>query len=102
MDNVIKRFRGKKTGQGHEVVIKKVHDVITIGFKHLGEYEEEYDPFIQVAHIERTGDAYRVGWFHDDAEEPTDTSEFTRDEDLFAALNEAVEQRSKEAGPMGG
>ncbi len=102
MDNIIKHFRGRKTGQGHELVVKKEHDAITIGFKHSGEYEEEYDPFIRVARIERTAGVYHVGWYHDDAEEPTDSSKFTREEDLIAALHEAIEQRSKEAGPMAG
>jgi hypothetical protein len=102
MDNIIKRFRGRKTGQGHELAVKNEQGVITIGFKHFGEYEEEYDPFIHVARIERTGDVYHVGWFHDDGEEPSTGSEYTREDDLFAALNEAIEQRSKEVGTSGG
>jgi hypothetical protein len=56
-------------------------------------------PYINVARVQHTGDAYQVGWFHDDGEETTDSSEYTRDEDLFTALDEAIEQRSKEVGP---
>jgi hypothetical protein len=102
MDNLIKRYRGRITGQGHEVVVKNEQDKITIGFKHSGEYEDQYDPFVHVAWIEHIDGAYRIGWFHDDAEEPTDEGEYTRAEDLCAALDQAIEQRSKEAGRSDG
>ena len=98
MDNLIKHYRGKTTGEGHELIVKKELDGITIGFKHSGEYQDDYDPFVHVARIEHTGNVYRVGWFHDDGEEPSDTSEYTREEDLFADLDEAIAQRSKEVG----
>jgi hypothetical protein len=98
MDNIIKRFRAKKTGQGHELNVKKDHAVITIGFKHAGEYQDEYNPFVHVARIEHSGDVYQVGWFHDDGEEPSSSSEYTDEEDLCAALDQAIEQRSKEVG----
>jgi hypothetical protein len=101
MDNLIKHYKGKTTSEGHELIVKKKSDLITIGFKHSGEYEDEYDPYINVARIEHTGDVYRVGWFHDDAEEPSDSSEYTNEEDLFAALDNAIEQRSKEVGRTG-
>jgi hypothetical protein len=102
MDNLIKHYRGRITGQGHEMIVKKESDEIAIGFKHSGEYQDEYDPFVRVATIEHEGDVYRVGWFHDDAEEPSDGSEYTDEEDLFAALDQAIEQRSKEAGRSDG
>ena len=99
MDNVIKNYRARTTGQGHEVIVRKDSDDITIGFKHCGEYQDEYDPFIHVARIERTGGGYRVSWFHGDGEEPSDSSKYIHEEDMFAALDQAIEQRSKEAGP---
>jgi hypothetical protein len=102
MENLIKHYRGKTTGQGHEVIVRKKSESITIGFKHPGDYQDEYDAFVHVARIEHTGDVYRVSWFHDDAEEPSDGSKYTRPEDLFAALDQAIEQRSKEAGTSGG
>ncbi len=103
MENMIKNYRGRITGQGHEVVVRKESgDITTIGFKHSGEYQDEYDPFIRVARVEQRGDGYRVSWFHDDGEEPSDSSEYARGEDLFAALDQAIEQRSKEAGPSNG
>jgi hypothetical protein len=98
MDNLIKHYKGKTTSEGHVLIVSKKPDFVTIGFKHSGEYQDEYDPYINVARIERTGDAYRVGWFHDDGEEPSDSNEYSREEDLFAALDKAIAQRSKEAG----
>jgi hypothetical protein len=102
MDELTKHFKGKTTSEGHELILKKKSDAITIGFKHSGEYEDQYDPYIKVARVEQTGDAYRVGWFHDDAEEPSDSSEYTNQDDLFAALEDAIEKRSKEVGPLAG
>ena len=52
MDNLVNRYKGQKTGQGHELSVKRQGDVITIGFQHLGEYQDDYDPFIRVARIE--------------------------------------------------
>ena len=101
MDNLIKHYKGKTTSEGHELIVKHKQDVVSIGFRHAGEFQDEYDPFINVARIERSGDAYRVGWFYDDGEEPADSSEFTREEDLVAALDKAIEQRSKEVGATG-
>jgi hypothetical protein len=102
VDRIVSHYTGKTTSEGHHLIVKKKQEVISIGFKHSGEYEDEYDPYVQVARIEREGDAYRVGWFHDDAEEPSDSSEYTRDEDLFAALDRAIEERSREVGATGG
>jgi hypothetical protein len=98
MDSVVKHYKGKTTSEGHELVVKENSDVISIGFKHSGEYQDEYDPYINVARVERSGDTYRVGWFHDDAEEPSDSTEYSREEELFAALDKAIAQRSKEVG----
>jgi hypothetical protein len=99
MDHIVKRYKGKTTSEGHELDVKHKPDVITIGFKHSGEYQDEYDAYINVARIEHIGSAYTVGWFYDDGEEPSDSNEYTREEDLFAALDQAIEQRSREAGP---
>jgi hypothetical protein len=101
VDSIVSRYKGKTTSEGHELIVKDEQGVISISFKASGEVEDEYDPEVQVARIERVGDACRVGWFYADAEEPSDSSEFTRDEDLFAAVDQAVEQRSKEAGAAG-
>jgi hypothetical protein len=101
MDNLVKHYKGKTTSEGHELVVKEKSGVVSIGFKHSGEYQDEYDPYINVARIDHTGDTYRVGWFYDDGEEPGDSSEFTSEEDLVAAVDKAIEQRSKEVGATG-
>ena len=101
MEALVRRYKGKTTSEGHELVVKEKSDHISIGFKHSGEYQDVYNPYINVARIERTGDTYRVGWFYDDGEEPGDSSEFTREEDMFAALDKAIDQRSKEVGATG-
>ena len=102
MDSLVRRFKGKTTSEGHKLDIKEESGVITIGFKHSGSYRDEYDPYINVARIEKVGEAYRVGWFYDDGEEPSDSNEYSREEDLLAALDNAVQQRSKEVGRTGG
>jgi hypothetical protein len=97
-DKLISRYKGKTTSEGHKLDVKEESDVITVGFRHSGEYQDEYDPYIKVARIEKVGDAYSVGWFSDDGDEPSDSNEYTREEDLFAALDNAVQQRSTEVG----
>ena len=98
MDNLLKRYKGKTTSEGHKLDVKEKSDVITVGFRHSGKYQHEYDPYIKVARIEKVGEAYSVGWFSDDVDEPSDSNEYTSEEDLFAALDNAVQQRSKEVG----
>jgi hypothetical protein len=101
MDHLIKRYKGKTTSEGHKLEVKEKSNVITVGFKHSGEYEDEYDPYIKVARIEKVGDTYSAGWFYDDGDEPSDRSEYTHEEDLVAALDKVIEQRSKEVGRTG-
>jgi hypothetical protein len=98
MDRLVRRFKGRTTGEGHELVVTEKPNVISIGFRHSGAYNEAYDQFVNVARFERTGEAYRVGWYYDDGEEPSTSSEFTREEELVAAVDKAIEQRSKEVG----
>jgi hypothetical protein len=101
MDHFVKHYKGKTTSEGHKLEVKEKSNVIMIGFKHPGEYEDEYDPYIKVARIEKVGDGYNAGWFYDDGDEPSDSSEFTREEDLIAALDKVIEQRSAEVGRAG-
>jgi hypothetical protein len=101
MDDLFRRYNGKTTSQGHKVTVGEHAGVNSIGFKHTGEYQDQYDPTIQVARIERVGDGFQVGWFHDDAEEPTSSNEYTAVEDLYAALDQAIERRSIEVGTNG-
>ncbi len=56
---------------------------------------------IKFARVEKVGEAYNVGWFADDGDEPSDSNEYTREEDLFVALDQAVERRSKQVGRAG-
>jgi hypothetical protein len=100
-DKLIKRYKGKTTSEGHKLDVKEKSDVITVGFMHSGEYQDEYDPYIKVARIAKVGNEYSVGWFADDGDEPSDSNEYSREEDLFAALDNAVQRRSKEVGRTG-
>lgn len=101
MHNLVMRFNGRTTSEGHELIVKEKPNLISVGFKYSGESGDDAEPIINVARIERTGDAYRVGWFYDDGEEPADSSEFTREEDLVAAVDKAIEERSREFGSAG-
>jgi hypothetical protein len=62
MDNLIKRYKDKTTSEGHKLDVKEKSEVITVGFRHSGEYQDEYDTYIKVARIEKVGEAYSVGW----------------------------------------
>jgi len=99
MDSILRRFKDKTTSEGHALFVSEKSGVMSIGFKRSGEYEDDHDPFINVAWIERTGAGFSVGWFYDDGEEPADSSEFSREEDVVDAVNKAIEERSKEVGP---
>jgi hypothetical protein len=53
MDNLIKRYEDKTTSEGHKLDVKEKSDVITAGFRHSGEYQDEYDPYIKVLYFPR-------------------------------------------------
>lgn len=101
MDDLTRRYEGKITSEGHKIVVEEQSGMVSIGFRHSGEYEDDYDPHIRVARIERVGEGFTVGWFADDAEEPTSSNEYTRLDDLFAALDKAIARRSAEVGRNG-
>jgi hypothetical protein len=100
MDEIIKRYRGRTTSQGHKLEVTRAAGALSIGFKHVGEYGDAYDPYLRVADIEELGDGYRVGIYHADAEEPTATTDYPAEKELFVALDRAVEERSQEVGPI--
>jgi hypothetical protein len=101
MNDIVSHYKGKTTSQGHKLDVKAKDGVVTIEFLHKGAYLDDYDPRVRVARIDQAGDVYTVGWFHEDFDEPSETSDFTREEDLFAALDHAIEKRSAEVGPPG-
>jgi hypothetical protein len=101
MNEIVRHYKGKTTSQGHKLEVKQEAGAVLIEFRHEGEYLEDYDPQVRVARIEQSGDVYTVGWFHEDYDEPSETSEYTRKEELFPALDAAIEKRSAEAGPLG-
>jgi hypothetical protein len=95
------RWKGRTTSEGRELIVEEEPNVIAISFKPSDPSEDGDDPIINVARIQRTGDAYRVGWFYYDGEEPVDSSEYTREDELVAAVDNAIEERSKEFGTAG-
>jgi hypothetical protein len=101
MHNLVMRFKGRTTSEGRELIVNEKPNLISVGFKNSGASGDDAEPVVNVARIERTGEAYRVGWFFDDGEEPADSSEFTREEDLVAAVDKQIQQRSKEFGTAG-
>jgi hypothetical protein len=101
MNEIVSHYKGKTTSQGHKLEVKEKAGVVMIEFMHKGEYLDDYDPRIRVARIEQAVDVYTVGWFHEDFDEPSETSDYARKEDLFAALDHAIEKRSVEVGPPG-
>jgi hypothetical protein len=100
MDEIIKRYKGRTTSQGHKLEVSRESDEVAIGFKHLGEYGDEYDPYMRVAVIKELDRGFALSLFYRDAEEPTAAGHFASERDLFAALDKAVEERSKEVGPI--
>jgi hypothetical protein len=99
MDSLVRRFKDKTTSEGHPLVVSEESGVISIGFTRSDDSDDDFEPFINVARIERTGSGFHVGWFYDDGEEPCDSSEFGREEDVVDAVNKEIEERSKAIGP---
>ena len=52
MNEIVSRYKGKSTSQGHKLEVKEKAGVVTIEFMHQGEYLEDYNPRISVARIE--------------------------------------------------
>jgi hypothetical protein len=100
MDKIIRRYEGRPTSQGHKLEVTRDGDEITIAFRHVGEYGDEYDPYVRVAVIREVGQGFALGLFYRDAEEPTAAGDFTNERDLFVAVDKAVEERSTEVGPI--
>ncbi len=101
MNDIVSRYKGKTTSQGHKLEVKERAGAVTIEFLHRGKYLDVYNPHVRVARIEQSGDRYDVGWFHEDGDEPSEMSSYSREEELFAALDDAIEKRSAEVGPIG-
>ncbi len=101
MNEIVSHYKGKTTSQGHKLEVKEKAGVILIEFKHEGEYLEAYDPLVKIAQIEPAGDHYTVGWFYEDYDEPSESVEYADKDELFAALDDAIEKRSAGVGPPG-
>ena len=93
MDEVIRRYRGRTTSQGHKLDVTCDGEEVTIAFQHQGEYADEYNPYVRVARVQEIEGGFRVRFFHLDAEEPTSWSDYASEEELFDALDHAVEER---------
>ena len=62
--------------------------------------QDEYDPYVYVARVQKIDGGFRVRLFYLDAEEPTTCNDYPNDQELFDALDQAVEARSQEVGPL--
>ena len=51
MDEIIRRYEGRPTSQGHRLEVTREGHEVTIAFRHVGEYGDEYDPYVRVARI---------------------------------------------------
>ncbi len=100
MDEIIRRYEGRPTSQGHKLEVTRDGDEVTIAFRHEGEYGDEYDPYVHVARIKEIDGGFALSLFYRDAEEPTSAGDFASVRDLFVAVDKAVEERSKEVGPI--
>ena len=100
MDEVIRRYNGRPTSQGHKLEVTRDGDEVTIAFQHHGEYGDEYDPYVRVARVQTIDGGFRAHFFYLDAEEPTAWSDYANEAELFEALDRAVEERSQEVGPL--
>ena len=101
MDEFIKRYKGRTTSQGHKLEVTRDGEEVTIAFKHVGEHGDDYDPYVRVARIQESGGGFALSLFYLDAEEPAAAGEYTDERELFVALDEAIEKRSQEIGPIG-
>jgi hypothetical protein len=100
MDEIIRRYEGRTTSGGHKLEVTREGDEVTIAFRHIGQYGDEYDPYVHVARIKEIAGGFGLSLFYRDAEEPSAAGDFNSERDLFVALERAVEERSKEVGPI--
>jgi hypothetical protein len=102
MDEIINRYMGQATKEGHKLQSSKELGKVMIGFVHWGEYQGSDDHHhIYVASIAEENGAYNVGWFRGTENRPCDLSNYATLQELFVALDDAVARRSKEVGPGG-
>lgn len=99
MNEVVSHYEGKITSEGHRLQVTNLGDEIAIAFEHRGRYLDDYDPLVKIAHVEWTSNGYRLGLFHLDAEEPTESVTCASDRELYFKLDKAIEARSQEVGP---
>jgi hypothetical protein len=99
MNEVVSRYEGKITSQGHRLNVTHHGDEVVIAFEHRGRYRDDYDPLVKVARVQWTAGGYRVDLFYLDAEEPTESFDCAGDRELYVKLDKAIETRSREVGP---
>jgi hypothetical protein len=100
MDQVIKRYVGKTTNEGHELRVDEKLGQVTLWFLYWGEYQGSDDHHhIGIARIKREGNAYIVGWLRGTQNQPFDESKYNSEEELVFALDAAIARRSAEVGP---
>lgn len=92
---IAERYRGKKTGKGHELKVDERENEIVIWYLFWGEYQgtDNYH-HLGVARIRREGDAYLVvTWLHGTEQEANGRDRFANSEDLFSALDAEIAKR---------
>jgi hypothetical protein len=102
MQDIINRYRGQATKQGHKLQTAAAEGDVLIGFMHWGEYQDvDEHHHIHIALVSADDDGYHVGWYRGSETQPHAFSDYADQDELFAALDDGIARRSAEVGPGG-
>lgn len=100
MQEIIGRYQGKKTAQGHELRVDGDQEQAVIWFLYWGEYQGvDAHHHVGIARVRRDGAGYRVGWLRGTETRPYDETDYAGADEMFAAIDDAAQARSAEVGP---
>jgi hypothetical protein len=94
MEQIVERYRHKKTGNGHELKVDKLNNEVLIWYLLWGEYQgNDNHHHMGLARICYDTGIYLVGWLRGIEQESYSKQPFADLEDLFLALDAEIAER---------
>ena len=101
MDEVIRRYEGRTTSQGHQLDVRRKGDEVTIAFNTWVHTATTTTHTCRSPHPGERGRLSRSAYSIWMPRSQPQRANITNVRDLFVALDEAIEKRSQELGPIG-